>query len=242
MKKLLAASLLTFTYSSAFALSAESVYKSSAKLFAFDNLSFTVNSTIEGNDSQKKRSFMVAKKTSDNAYSLLIRFKQPRNIKCTAVLVNKKEKQTTNYIYFPALKRTRVVAKKDTNREIFGLGISYAELNSQNDIFEKLEEVTVDKDEYYKITKLKQKMKYVYFINKKSSSIDKILTYKNNLLVKEIFIHKIIQKGTNSLITQWSINDLKKSKKLYYSIDEKTITANIKPSMFYKNRLNKCTF
>ena len=167
MKSLFTASLLTFAYSSVFALSAQTVYDSSAKLFAFDNLSFTVNSTITTDSSQKERSFLVAKKTSKDASSLLIRFKKPSDIKCTAVLVNKKKSKQTNYVYFPALKRTRVIAKKDTNSEIFGLGISYAELNSDNDIFETLEEEVQDGYEYYKITKLKLNMRYVYFIDKK---------------------------------------------------------------------------
>ena len=234
--------LLSLTYSSLFALSAESVYNNSAKLFAFENLTFTVNSNVVGEGSQKKRSFLVAKKSSNETSSLLIRFKKPSDIKCTAVLVNTKKEKSTNYVYFPALKRTRVVAKKDKNSEIFGLGISYAELNSQNDSFEPLEEVMQDSVKYYKITKLKSKMKYIYYINSNSSSIEKILTYKNATLVKEIRIENIIKKGNNSLITKWSIDDFKKNKKLHYSIDEKSITSKLKSSMFHKNRLANCTF
>jgi len=242
MKKLLVTSLVTFTYTSVFALSAQAVYDSSAKLFAFENLSFTVNSTITTKNSQKKRSFLVAKKTSNDSSSLLIRFKKPNDIKCTAVLVNKKKSLQTNYVYFPAFKRTRVVARKDANSEIFGLGISYAELNSDNDTFEKLEEEVRDGNKYYKITKLKSKMKYVYFINKENSSIDTILTYKKGTLLKEISIRKIIQKGGNTLITEWTIDDFKQNKKLAYFIDEKSITSKTKASMFHKNRLEKCTF
>ena len=99
-----------------------------------------------------------------------------------------------------------------------------------------------DGKEYYKITKLKSKMKYVYFINKKNSSIDTILTYKKGTLLKEISIKKIIKKGKNTLITEWTINDFKKNKKLAYFIDEKSITSKTKASMFHKNRLEKCTF
>lgn len=242
MTKVSLAFFLTLTYSSLFALSAESVYKSSAKLFAFENLTFTVNSTVEGESSRKKRSFLVAKKSSNDSSSLLIRFKKPSDIKCTAVLVNTKNEKSTNYVYFPALKRTRVVAKKDKNSEIFGLGISYAELNSENDTFETLEEIMQDSVKYYKITKLKSKMKYIYFINSQSSSIEKILTYKNTHLVKEIRIENIIKRGGNSLITQWSIDDFKKGKKLHYSIDKKSITSQLKASMFHKNRLQNCTF
>jgi hypothetical protein len=242
MSKASLAFFLSLTYSSLFALSAESVYNSSAKLFAFENLTFTVNSRSTAGSSEEKRSFLVAKKSSAKSSSLLIRFKKPSDIKCTAVLVNTKNEKSTNYVYFPALKRTRVVAKKDKNSEIFGLGISYAELNSQNDTFEPLEEIMQDGVKYYKITKLKSKMKYIYFINSQSSSIEKILTYKNATLVKEIQIQNIIQKGSNSLITEWSINDFKKNKQLHYSIDEQSITSKLKSSMFHKNRLGNCTF
>ncbi|RLA81896.1 MAG: hypothetical protein DRG78_08435 [Epsilonproteobacteria bacterium] len=240
-KKIVGVTLLLF-YSSAFALSAESVYNSSAKLFAFDNLSFKVNSTIKSKTTTKKRSFIVAKKSANKSSSLLIRFQEPKNIRCTAVLVKTESEKTTNYLYFPALKRVRVVPKKDQNSEIFGLGISYAELNSQGGDFQELEEVVIDKKKHYRITKLKSKMKYIYIIDAQTSVIKKIETYKKDTLQKEIFIKESITKAGNSLITKWDINDIKNDKELFYSIDKKSISTKLKPSMFHKNRLGRCTF
>ena len=231
-----------FSATSVFALSAETVYNSSAKLFAFDNLNFTVNSIIDNGSSPKKRSFLVAKKSSEDASSLLVRFKEPKDIRCTAILVITENQKTTNYLYFPSLKRVRVVPKKDQNSEIFGLGISYAELNSQNDVFEALEELIIEDQKYYKITKLKSKMKYVYFIKADTSTVQKIETYKNDELKKEIYIEEIMQKDGNSLITKWRINNIQKSKQLFYSIDKSSISSELKLSMFYKNRLGRCSF
>ena len=242
VRRLLIVSLLSFVPSAVFALDAQRIYDSSAKLFTFNNLGFNVNSIIDNGSSQKRRSFYVAKKSSQSANSLLIRFSEPKDIRCTAVLVNSEAEKTTNYIYFPALKRVRVVPKKDQHSEIFGLGISYAELNSQNDVLEKLEETVIKNQKYHKITKLKSNMKYVYLINADTLTIQKIETYKSDNLQKEIYIEEAIKIGENSLISKWHINDIKNSKKLFYSIDKNSISSKFKLSMFYKNRLARCTF
>jgi len=239
-KHLLLSSLLLT--SSLIANDAETVYNSTAKFFSFDNLSFNVNSTTKTESSHKSMSFFVAKGTKNDRSSLLMRFKDPSEIKCTAVLINKTNENTTNYLYFPSLNRTRIVPSGKSGNEIFGLGISYSELNPQNGTFEPLEEFTQKEEQYYKVIRTENTLQSHYIIKKSTSTIEKIIVYKNGKLEKEMVVEKITKIKDTPLITQWYINDRKKNRLISYSIDEKSISSKINFSLFQKNRLERCVF
>ncbi len=240
LERLLVTSLVLAT--SLVANSAESIYMNSARFLAFDNLKFNVNSVTTTEDYTKDRSFMVAKMTKGDNSSLLMRFEKPKNIKCTAVLLKKEKGETTNYLYFPSLNRTRLIPPSKKGSEVFGLGISYAELNAEGGEFAPLEEFIKDGVKYYKVTKLSDSVKSEYIINSASSAVESIKVYKDNTLEKEILMDKVTEFDKTKLITKWRINDLKKSRVISYSIDEKSVSSKVNSSLFRKNRLDRCVF
>jgi hypothetical protein len=240
-KKLLLISYLII-HSSLFAISAESVYNNTAKFFSFDNLSFNVYNTTKTKNSETSRSFFVAKGSKGGTSSLLMRFKEPQDIKCTAVLITKTNDNVTNYLYFPSLNRTKIIPSGKSGNEIFGLGISYSELNPQNGVFEPLEEFSEDGKQYYKVTRIENSLRSQYIIKKSTSTIEKIIVYKNDKLEKEMVVEKVLKIGETSLIIKWYIKDYKKDRIISYTIDEDSISSKVNFSLFRKNRLERCVF
>jgi hypothetical protein len=225
-----------------FATTAESVYKNSANFFSFDNMSFHVKTTSKIRDKVKERGFFVAKASQQDKSSLLIRFTEPSDIKCTTVLINKKDSKATNYLYFPSLNRTRIVPAGKSGDEILGLGISYDELNQQGGLFEPLEVLTYKGEEYYRVKRLVDGIKNEYIIHKKTNTIRKVFVYKNNVLEKEMIVQKIHRLNNSSLVTKWYIKDKLKNRVITYTIDEDSISSNVNMSLFHKNRLSRCVF
>lgn len=236
------ASALLFASATLYAVTAESVYADSAKLFTFDNLRFTVHSSIKNGSSIKERTFIVAKESKKGDSSLLIRFENPNDIRCTAILVCNDGGETTNYLYFPALNRVRIIPQHEEESEVIGLGISYSELDAKGGEFAPLEEIAIDGTRYFKVTKKRGNTRSVYYINMATSSIEKIEVYASGKLQKEVVVEQVSQVDQRDLITRWHVNDLKKNKRLSYRIDEKSISSSLKPALFYKNRLQRCTF
>jgi hypothetical protein len=236
------APLFLFASASLYAVTAESVYADSAKLFAFDNLRFTVHSSIETDSSVNERNFIVAKESKNGDSSLLIRFESPNDIRCTAILVCNDGNETTNYLYFPALNRVRIIPQHEEENEVIGLGISYSELDAKGGEFAPLEEIDMDGTRYFKVTKKRGSTRSVYFINMATSIIRKIEVYTAGKLQKEVVIEQITQVNQRDLIMRWFVNDVKKNKRFSYWIDEKSISSKLTPSLFYKNRLQRCTF
>ena len=228
--------------SSLMANSAESIYMNSARFLSFENLKFSVSSVTTTKDYTKSRSFLVAKTTNGNDSSLLMRFKEPSDIKCTAVLLKKENESTSNYLYLPSLNRTRMIPQSKKGSEVFGMGISYSELNGEGGEFAPLEEFMKEGVKYYKVTKLSDPMKSEYTINGDTSEVQSIKVYKNNTLEKEILMDKVIDIDKIRLITKWRIKDLKKDRVIAYMIDEKSVSSKVKSSLFRKNRLDRCVF
>ncbi len=241
LSRFLASALLSAS-ASLYAVTAESVYAESAKLFAFDNLRFSVHSSIENDSSVKERDFIVAKESKSGDSSLLIRFGNPNDIRCTAILVCNDGEETTNYLYFPALNRVRIIAQHEEESEVIGLGISYSELDAKGGEFAPLEEIAIDGTRYFKVTKKRGNIRSVYFIDMATSIIKKIEVYTAGKLQKEVVIEQVTQVNQRDLIVKWHVNDLKKNKRLFYRIDEESISSKLTPSLFYKNRLQRCIF
>jgi len=225
-----------------YALDAQSVYANSSQLFSFDNLRFSVDSVIQKKDSQIHRSFIVAKQTQSTTSSLLIRFKKPTDIRCTAILLKKDAETRQNYVYFPALKRVRSVPMRDEEKEIVGLGVSYADINAQVGKFEPLEESSLNNVPVYKLIKKRKNRKSVYYIKQDDLTLSKIEIFLNEVLYKEVLVQKAIEIKGKKLIVQWSVNDIKKQQTLSYKINEDSISSKLAKNLFYKNRLQRCSF
>ena len=222
--------------------SAEAVYLNSARFLSFENLKFDVSSVTTKNGNSKNRSFLVAKRTEKDGSSLLMRFKEPRDIKCTAVLLKKEGDISTNYLYLPSLNRTRIIPQSKKGSEVFGLGISYSELNAEGGEFKPLEEFVKDGVKYFKVTRVADPMKSEYIINSISSEVESIKVYRGEILEKEILMDKVIEIDKVRLITEWRINDFKKGREISYSIDKSSISSKVNASLFRKNRLSRCVF
>ncbi|WP_428738136.1 outer membrane lipoprotein-sorting protein [Sulfurimonas sp.] len=225
------------------AQSAQEIYEQSTKLFAYKNMRFEVQSVIKTDDSKELRSFLIAQEEEENNNSsLLIRFSYPKDIACTSILSVQKDDQTTNYVYFPALDKVRIIPKKEQNSEVFGLGISYADLQTYDGIFTLVDELKYDGKEFYKISKQKGKYRSYYFIDKNDKVIDKIEFFKRDILEKEVFIDKVTQFQDKPLVTQWHVIDHKNNKTYLYRIKLDSLQTKPSTSLFYKNRLEQCNF
>ncbi|MHC3994101.1 outer membrane lipoprotein-sorting protein [Thiomicrolovo sp. ZZH C-3] len=222
--------------------SAEAVYAKSAKLFSFGNLRFDVAMTVENSGNRQERSFMVAERQTGDASSLLIRFRSPQNIKCTAILIEREQENSSNAIYFPALKRVRIIPEQEEESEAVGMGISYAELDAKKGTFEPLEETQFKGNACYKVTLKRNGSRSVYYIDPSTSVIRRVEIFKGPQLQRVVNIDEVNRIDEQLLITRWQVNDLIKSRKLTYRVDTGSISRDIKRGLFHHNRLHRCTF
>ncbi|WP_345986386.1 outer membrane lipoprotein-sorting protein [Sulfurimonas sp. HSL-1656] len=237
------AALLAWAGISLFASeSAEAIYAKSAKLFSFGNLRFDVAMTVENEGNRQERSFMVAERQSGDASSLLIRFRSPQNIKCTAILIEREQESSSNAIYFPALKRVRIIPEQEEESEAVGMGISYAELDAKKGTFEPLEETLLEGNACYKVTLKRNGNRSIYYIDPVTSVIKKVEIFKGPQLQRIVNIDEVDRFDEQLLITRWQVNDLIKSRKLTYRVDTQSVSRDIKQGLFYHNRLHRCAF
>ncbi|WP_345973315.1 outer membrane lipoprotein-sorting protein [Sulfurimonas diazotrophicus] len=222
--------------------SAEAIYAKSAKLFSFGNLRFDVTMTVENSGNRQERSFMVAERQTGDASSLLIRFRSPQNIKCTAILIEREQESSSNAIYFPALKRVRIIPEQEEESEAVGMGISYAELDAKTGTFDPLEETQFDGAACYKVTLRRKGNRSVYYIDAATSVIRKVEIFKGGQLQRVVSIDAVNRIDEQMLITRWQVNDLIKSRKLTYMVDTESVSRDIKRGLFHHNRLHRCTF
>lgn len=225
-------------------LDAQTVYNKSVHFFSQDNLSFIVQSTIENaNGSTQQRRFLLAKH-NPNAHesAVLIRFAAPDDIKCTAVLIQKQAQDTQRYAYFPALNRTRIIPESDKNKEIFGIGISYEELNKPKGDFEPLAQITRLNKPFYNVTVKSANGYSVYWIEAENFNLDSIEVYQQNTLQKKVTILTTAQVFGEKLITAWNVHEPASERVIHYTIDSASISNEVDSGLFHKNRLSRCLY
>ncbi len=221
---------------------AQSIYDRSVKVFSTNNTAFIVDSEIHYADGEtEERAFLLAKtSSSEDKSSVLIRFLAPTNIKCTTVLVNKAAEQTNRFAYFPSLKRTRVIPEKDKQKEVFGIGISYEDLNKPDGLFNPTEMLEQDGKAFYQLTLNEQSKSSVYLISTDEYLLTELTVFRDEQLEKKVKIHQIQEVFGEKMITAWEVVDPKKERAIQYKIRSESIKQNPQKSLFYKNSLSRC--
>ncbi|MBO1925010.1 outer membrane lipoprotein-sorting protein [Thiomicrorhabdus sp. 6S3-12] len=217
------------------------LYEEAVKIFAQPKISLTVDSHIQfSEDTFEERSFFLAKYDQDARRSLLIRFLEPDDIKCTAVLINSDVGTTQRYAYFPALKRLRVIPDSEKGNEVFGIGISYEDLGEPQGRFEPLETVELNGRLSYQLTMLEGDRKEVYFIDKNSHQFYQMRVYKGRELQKKVIINEMQPFFGEPLITSWQIEYPSSGKKISYRVRKNSVSQAFSGEIFQKNKLKRC--
>ncbi|HHS99568.1 MAG TPA: outer membrane lipoprotein-sorting protein [Thiomicrospira sp.] len=224
--------------------SAEDIYQKGVKIFVHKSIGAVIDSTIQyENGDQEKRAFFLAKKEQGpEKSSILIRFLEPDDIKCTAVLVNKVGEEDKRYAYFPALKRVRIIPESDKGKEVFGIGISYEDLGAPQGKFEEPKEIDKEGVLHYQLTLVDSNKTSQYLIDSTSYQLKEMNVFKNGDLEKKIVINEIKPYFGDDLITSWDISYPKTNRSIQYSIRPDSVTEKLKNSLFHKNKLKRCKF
>lgn len=231
-----------FLSAAVYAEGEKELYKRSVKIFTQDKIALTVDSNIQYSDgSSEQRSFYLAKYEPEAGNrSLLIRFLEPDDIKCTAVLLNSNVDETKRYAYFPAIKRVRIIPEAEKGKEVFGIGISYEDLGEPQGDFQPLETVEIDNTPTYKLTLKGDGKTQVYFIDKATEAFKQMNVYKNGNLQKEIIIQEQQPFLGESLITRWTISYPDSDRKIDYQVRKSSVGNEFSDNIFHKNKLKRC--
>lgn len=226
------------------ALDGNKIFLNSTKFFSLPTISFVVDAEIEQGSTRETRSFLIAKKSYEiDRYVLLMRFIQPSEIKCSAVLIQHHSNKSVNRsVYFPALGRVRIIPEQDSAKEVLGLGITYDDLGNPKKEFSETESITEKGEHFYKLSNINGNKKSVYYIDKKDNFLKKIAFFENEKLTKRVIVQETLTYNNELLINRWLIDDIKNKKKVQFNIRKDTITDNFKENILQKNKLDRCIF
>lgn len=222
---------------------AKDIYQKGVKIFVHKSIGAVIDSTIVyENGDEEKRAFFLAKKDHDeNKNSILIRFLEPDELKCTSVLVNSEGEEAKRYAYFPAIKRVRIIPESEKGKEVFGIGISYEDLGIPEGEFDQPEKLTNEAGvSLYKLTLRDGSKTSEYLINADSYQLTQMNVYKQEVLQKSVKINDIQPYFGDDLITSWDIHYPQTNRTIYYSIRPDSVTEKLKSSLFHKNKLKRC--
>ncbi|MDA3808184.1 MAG: outer membrane lipoprotein-sorting protein [Thiomicrorhabdus sp.] len=221
---------------------AQTIYDRSVNIFSSKNIYFIVDSDIHYADGgTEERAFILAKKSSaTDESSILIRFLAPSNIKCTTVLVNKSADQTSRFAYFPALNRTRVIPEKDKQKEVFGIGISYEDLNKPSGLFLPVKIVEKSGKKFYQLTLKDGAKSSVYLVSIGDYLLTEMTVFRDEQLEKRVKIHQVETFFREKMITSWEVFNPKKNRTIQYKIRPESIQLAAPASLFFKNSLSRC--
>jgi len=239
-----AALLLSLNSSAVWAVTptAEEIFKQSIQMFPKGSIQYEVNAkTVFSDDYSEEKSFLVVKKqTQPENMTVLIRFKQPEDVRCTSILVDQTEQLTERYVYLPAIGRSRLIPESDQKKEMFGLGFSYEDINQPKGQISWSQ--SPDNSEYYEIEVKDQDRRNLYKIAKKDLVLKEINYYSANNLNKTVYINQVADVSGASVISQWQLKSYQEGKDIYYKIDENTVSQQIQQGLLVKNRIKRCVF
>lgn len=221
---------------------AQALFSQSTRLFALDNVRFTVHATQSAGDHRQERIFMVARRTEGEENRLLIRFMEPKPIECTAVLTLESPGESTHYVYFPSLKRVRMIPSAEKDSEVVGLGISYRELDTHHGRFDPVETVTYDGRPHYRLVRHTGKSRAVYLVDPESRAIRHISLYDGEQLKREVIIDAIGTYNDRAVITEWRVHDAVRQQEYTYLANYASISEAPDASLFSRNRLQRCSY
>lgn len=223
-------------------MSAAEIYQKSVNIFTHPSMQYIVDSTVEydGKVSEARAFKMVTQKQDEDNSAVLLRFIAPADLKCTAILINKEQGDSNRYVYFPSLKRVRVVPESDKQKEIMGMGISFEEMTKPQGQFEPVLTNYVKGKQVYQLTLLDKNKKTVFLIEPDNLQLIQIEVFEKQKLIKRVNVFEVKEVFDEKVITAWQIHDFNKKRIINYQVRDASISNQIKKSEFYKNRLKRC--
>ncbi|MBU1927729.1 outer membrane lipoprotein-sorting protein, partial [bacterium] len=221
--------------------SASEVYEKTAKVLSQPQIKFQVASTITSGNYVEEQVFSLARIEDKTQSSVLVCFASPVKIKGTAILMKKNLDESQASVFFPSLGRTRLIPKQNEKDEVFGLGLSFSEMQNNKDDLTFLQTVTQDEKLYYQLQKKLDDTRTVYTISVDDIILKKMDIYKEELLVKEVFVDELKKINTKIMITKWHIFDHLKNQTLAYNIKEDSIQNFVDKKIFSNSSLSHCT-
>ncbi len=218
----------------------QQIYQKSVKLLLADKIKFQVHSLMRSHEYEQEQSFSIARYADKKRSTTLVCFTYPQNIKGTAILLKNDYHHSSTLVYFPSLGRSRLIPKEDEQNEAFGLGISFSEMHNDASHLANLGKVKKDGHTYYKLVKIDDEQKTLYFIDTQSMVLKEMQIYKSTERIKDIVIQKIALFHGKKIIIKWFIKDYEKDKVTYYKVDTKSITSSFNNSIFKRSAISHC--
>lgn len=219
---------------------ASEIYERTAKVLSQPQIKFQVASTITSGDYVEEQLFSLARVENKTDSSVLICFASPVKIKGTAILMKKNLEESQASVFFPSLGRIRLIPKQNEKDEVFGLGLSFSEMQNSKENLALLQTITQDNKSYYQLQKQLHDTKTIYTISTDDMVLKKMDIYKESSLMKEVFVDEFKIINTKIMITKWHILDHIKNQTLVYSIKEESIQNFVDMKIFNNSFLSHC--
>lgn len=221
--------------------SASEIYEKTAKVLSQPQIKFQVASTITSGDYVEEQVFSLARVEDKTQSSVLICFAFPVKVKGTAILMKKNLGESQASVFFPSLGRTRLIPKQNEKDEVFGLGLSFSEMQNNKEDLTFLQTITQNEKSYYQLQKKLDDTKTIYIISVDDIVLKKMEIYKDDVLVKEVFVDELKKINAKTMITKWHIFDHLKNQTLAYNIKEESIQNFVDKKIFSNASLSRCT-
>jgi len=221
---------------------ATEIYQKTVKVFSVPQLKFQVLSTMTSGSYSQKQLFSIARRQDGDITSSLVCFAYPADVKGTAILIKKDGHDTQSSVYFPAIGRIRLIPKENENEEVFGLGLSFSELQNNQINLRFLPQKMKNAREYYEIEKRVDNHRTIYEIDKETLILKKMDVYDNATLEKEIFVDDSKVVEGNMMVTKWHILDHVKDQTLTYTVRESSVQTKVEKKLFVNSLLTHCKF
>lgn len=221
--------------------SASEIYEKTAKVLSQPQIKFQVTSTITSGDYVEEQVFSLARIEDKTQSSVLICFASPVKVKGTAILMKKTLDESQASVFFPSLGRTRLIPKQNEKEEVFGLGLSFSEMQNNKEALTFLQTITQDEKSYYQLQKNLDGTKTIYTISIDDVVLKKMEIYTEEVLVKEVFVDEVKKINAKIMVTKWHIFDHLKNQTLAYAIKEESIQNFVNTKIFSNASLSRCT-
>lgn len=219
---------------------AAEIYEKTAKVLSMPQIKFQVASTISSGNYVDEQLFSLARVEERDKSSVLVCFVSPVKVKGTAILMKKEGLESQASVYFPSLGRIRLIPKQNEKDEVFGLGLSFSEMQNHKEDLTFLQISLIDAKKYYQLQKLSDTTKTIYTISVDGLALKKMEIYTNEKLSKEVFIDELKKIRSNTMITKWHIYDHSKQETLSYAIKEESIQNVVDKKIFTNASLTHC--
>jgi hypothetical protein len=225
---------------------ADKVYNSNREADSIQKIEMTL---VDKKGKKRLRTFVLFGKDNNRYDSQsLIEFITPKRISKTGMLThNQKGNNSSQWIYLPALKKTRRIASSKKSGRFVGSDLTYEDLGDREvnrDNHKLLKMDKVGNTTYYVIqSKPKDKSssiysRVIYWVHPKNWIVKKALFYKNKKKPFKSLLNKEIKKINNSWRATYTIiknNDLKH--KTILKVVSTKFNNNLKDNMFQKSIL-----